>query len=294
MAAAPRASDNLAITYLIRVPWAEHWKLRPARRETCDNGDEQAVANALSSTCALICSKHVPTGSCRRAAQPGLRGRRGRFQGRASGGRTRASAGDRGADVTERDAAGDRGSGVRRHRQDACWREASARRGGHGRRRTQARPRRTLEEGRRSLAEGRATRSSTRACRDEARGRVTKASLQDGRCGCGRRDEQGIEAHHRRRQASLPSPPCIGRDRRRYRSSKAEYAGAASGRRRARVQGPARRPGNLAVGVARALPAWVRRCMGIGTGAAAPHTIPLAFLVCMEWGARWTRRRRRG
>lgn len=35
---------------------------------------------------------------------------------------------------------------------------------------------------------------------------------------------------------------------------------------------------------ARALSAWARRCLGIGTGAAAPRTVPPAFLVCMEWG----------
>ncbi|XP_051203136.1 uncharacterized protein [Lolium perenne] len=35
---------------------------------------------------------------------------------------------------------------------------------------------------------------------------------------------------------------------------------------------------------ARALAAWARRCLGIGTGAAAPRAMPPAFLVCMEWG----------
>ncbi|KAM0834822.1 hypothetical protein ACQ4PT_063337 [Festuca glaucescens] len=35
---------------------------------------------------------------------------------------------------------------------------------------------------------------------------------------------------------------------------------------------------------ARALAAWARRCLGIGTGAAAPRAVPPAFLVCMEWG----------
>ncbi|VAI85935.1 unnamed protein product [Triticum turgidum subsp. durum] len=35
---------------------------------------------------------------------------------------------------------------------------------------------------------------------------------------------------------------------------------------------------------ARALAAWARRCLGIGAGAAAPGTVPPAFLVCMEWG----------
>nr|XP_040252323.1 protein ROLLING AND ERECT LEAF 2 [Aegilops tauschii subsp. strangulata] len=35
---------------------------------------------------------------------------------------------------------------------------------------------------------------------------------------------------------------------------------------------------------ARALAAWARRCLGIGAGAAAPRTVPPAFLVCMEWG----------
>uniref|UniRef100_A0ACD6ADQ7 Uncharacterized protein n=1 Tax=Avena sativa TaxID=4498 RepID=A0ACD6ADQ7_AVESA len=35
---------------------------------------------------------------------------------------------------------------------------------------------------------------------------------------------------------------------------------------------------------ARALAAWARRCLGIGTGAAAPRAVPPAFVACMEWG----------
>uniref|UniRef100_A0ACD5Y8N1 Uncharacterized protein n=2 Tax=Avena sativa TaxID=4498 RepID=A0ACD5Y8N1_AVESA len=35
---------------------------------------------------------------------------------------------------------------------------------------------------------------------------------------------------------------------------------------------------------ARALAAWARRCLGIGTGAAAPRAVLPAFVACMEWG----------
>jgi hypothetical protein len=123
----------------------------PEASTSCLAGADSPRADASSST-----------GSCRRAAYPGPRGRSGRGGGLPSSSQREKGARERerpeqrsdgtscrwrrGCQRSSRRGSGAR-TGARRQRQDAFWREASARCGGRGRKTAQARLRRMRGEG---------------------------------------------------------------------------------------------------------------------------------------------------
>jgi hypothetical protein len=123
----------------------------------CPAAAELTAPEALTSCLAGADSPRADagsaTGSCRRAAHPGPRGRSRRGGALPSSSQRPAARGPeqrrdgtscrwrRGCQRSSRRGTGAR-TGARRQRQDAFWREASARCGGRGRKTAQARPRR--------------------------------------------------------------------------------------------------------------------------------------------------------